>query len=60
MTVKDKKAITVLLNQGYIVVIDDLDGMDFNQRYSVYQGVGWGQLKAVVCDKNGKAIALQG
>ena len=60
MSTSDQKKIDILIKSGYKVVINDLKSKSFTKRYSVYQGVGFSSLKAVVIKDDGQVIALQG
>lgn len=60
MNTSDKKIIKRLLIDGYLVVINKLDGKTFTERFSVYQGFSRGELKHVCINNDGKISGLQG
>lgn len=55
-----EEAARKLIEQGYRIELVNPDGKTFHQKYRVYQGVGWNQLKIVITDENGKVRAMQG
>lgn len=48
------------MDQGYKVVVANLKGQTFRERYDVYQNVGFDQLKRVLVDSEGNVTGLQG
>jgi tRNA splicing ligase len=59
-TNNDKKKIEELIENGYKVVIVNVNGKTFNQRYQVYQAVGFNELKTAIVDRKGNIVGLQG
>ena len=60
MTKTDSEKIKALMDAGYKIVIRDLDGKTFSNRYMVFQNLGFSKLKRVLVDFNGNVIGLQG
>ena len=60
MRTSDLKKIKTLIDDGYKVVIRDLKGKHFNNRFDVFQEVGFSDLKKVIVDSDGEIIALAG
>ena len=60
MSEKDKELIRNLQAMNFRVLIKNLDGISFSDRYEVYQNLGFNELKRVIVSQNGVAIALQG
>jgi hypothetical protein len=55
----EKEKIKQLIAQGYHVEIVNPDGRTFEQKYKVWQSVGWNNLKVAVVN-DGKVSGLQG
>jgi hypothetical protein len=48
------------MENGYKVVVNDLKGNTFSKRYTIYQNIGFSDLKIVVIDDNGNILGVQG
>ncbi len=55
----ETEQIKKLMKDGYVVVVKNPDAVTFDKKYHVYQGLD-APRKAVIVDKNGKPVALQG
>lgn len=60
METSDKEKIRILMEDGFKVVIRDIDGKSFSKRYTIYQPIGFSELKRVIIDDNATVIGLQG
>jgi len=56
----DSAKIKQLIGQGYHVEVINPDGNTFDQKYRVWQNVGWDNLKVAVIGNNGSVTAVQG
>lgn len=54
----DEKKIQTLIEQAYKVVVRDLKGKTFPERYDVYQFAGFEKLLRVVISEEGKPIEV--
>lgn len=55
----DAAKIMALLEQGYVVKLDDRTASSFNGRYSIWQNLGE-QAKVVLINEKGEVLGLQG
>lgn len=60
MNEDDKTIIKHILDQGYRVVISNLDGKTFSERYEVYQKYRWVELRRVIITEHGEIVGVEG
>ena len=60
MTKHDKMEVKLLHAANFKVVVRDVNGRTFNERYDVYQPCGFDRLKRVVLDEKGRLVGLEG
>tara|TARA_B100000941_G_C28192732_1_gene392774 strand:+ start:184 stop:360 length:177 start_codon:yes stop_codon:yes gene_type:complete len=56
----ESQRIKSLISQGYHVEVVDPDATSFDQKYRVWQDVGWNNLKIAVVNSGNQVSGLQG